>query len=260
MNNLTVQNRNGVLLMDSREVAEMVEREHNELLKSIRQYCEYFNAGNFPLVDFFIESSYKDAKGQERPSYLITRKGCDMIANKLTGRKGVLFTAAYVTKFEEMEKKLESPKLPTDFLSALKALVSSEEEKQVLLLENKQQKQVIGEMKPKADYTDFILQNKGLVTITQIAKDYGMSGQKMNVLLHEYGVQYKQSDQWLLYEKYHDKGYTHSETIGISHKDGTEFVKMSTKWTQKGRLFIYNLLKKNEILPVIEQDKGRKTA
>ncbi len=119
--------------------------------------------------------------------------------------------------------------------------------------ENSIQFQLIGELKPKADYTDKILKNKGLVTITAIAKDYGMSSQKMNEKLHELGIQYKQSGQWFLYEKYHDNGYTHSETIDLTHKDGTEFVKMNTKWTQKGRLFLYNILKENKILPMIEQ-------
>ncbi len=115
------------------------------------------------------------------------------------------------------------------------------------------QRQIIGELKPKADYTDLILKNKGLVTITQIAKDYGMSGQAMNKLLYDLGVQYKQSGQWLLYREHHGKGYTHSETVEITRKDGTPDVKMNTKWTQKGRLFLYELLKENGILPVIEQ-------
>lgn len=115
------------------------------------------------------------------------------------------------------------------------------------------QRQIIGELKPKADYTDLILKNKGLVTITQIAKDYGMSGQAMNKLLHDLGVQYKQSGQWLLYREHHGKGYTHSETVEITRKDGTPDIKMNTKWTQKGRLFLYELLKENGILPVIEQ-------
>lgn len=115
------------------------------------------------------------------------------------------------------------------------------------------QKQIIGELKPKADYMDRILKNKGLVTITQIAKDYGMSGQAMNKLLHDLGVQYKQSGQWLLYREHHGKGYTHSETVEIIRSDGREDVKMNTKWTQKGRLFLYDLLKENGVLPVIEQ-------
>lgn len=115
------------------------------------------------------------------------------------------------------------------------------------------QEQLIGELQPKADYTDSILNNKGLVTITQIAKDYGMSGKKMNKLLHEFGVQYKQSNQWFLYAKYQDKGYTHSKTIDIIRSDGRPDITMETKWTQNGRLFIYELLKNNGILPTIEQ-------
>lgn len=113
--------------------------------------------------------------------------------------------------------------------------------------------QIIGELKPRADYTDKILQNKGLVTITQIAKDYGMTGQEMNQKLHELGIQYKQSGQWLLYKDYQKLGYTHSETVDITRADGRADIKMNTKWTQKGRLFIYNKLKAEEILPIIER-------
>ncbi|WP_042435193.1 Rha family transcriptional regulator [Faecalispora jeddahensis] len=124
MNDLTIINRDGILLADSRDVAVMVDKPHNDLMKSIRQYCEYLNVGGFSLVDFFIDSTYLDGKGEERPCYLITRKGCDMVANKMTGAKGVLFTAAYVTKFEEMEKQLTAPPMNTlDFLEySIKAM------------------------------------------------------------------------------------------------------------------------------------------
>nr|DAL70738.1 MAG TPA: antirepressor protein [Caudoviricetes sp.] len=113
--------------------------------------------------------------------------------------------------------------------------------------------QIIGELKPKADYYDEILNNPGLVTITQIAKDYGMSGKRMNEVLHDLGIQYKQSDQWLLYSKYHGMGYTHSKTVDIVRSDGRPDVKMNTMWSQKGRIFLYETLKENGILPVIEQ-------
>ena len=93
-----------------------------------------------------------------------------------------------------------------------------------------------------------------LVNWTQIAKDYGMSGIEMNKLLHTLNVQYKQCGQWLLYKKYHDKGYVHSEIFIFKHSNGTEDIQMITKWTQKGRLFLYNLLKQEEILPLIEQE------
>lgn len=141
------------------------------------------------------------------------------------------------------------------FKANLEAIKSLNNKVGLLEVENAQQKQIIGELKPRADYTDKILNCKGLVTITQIAKDYGMSGKKMNSLLHDLGVQYKQSEQWLLYAKYHKKGYTHSKTIEITRSDGTPDITMETKWTQKGRLFIYDLLKSNGILPLIEREE-----
>ncbi|MEG0772871.1 phage antirepressor KilAC domain-containing protein [Clostridium sp.] len=156
---------------------------------------------------------------------------------------------------EKLEEVLLNPDTMIKILTELK---KEREEKKVLQLENKKKDQLLGELKPKADYTDSILKNKGLVTITQIAKDYGISGTEMNETLHYFKVQYKQSGQWLLYSHHHGKGYTHSETIPITHKDGTKAVKMNTKWTQKGRLFIYEILKQEGILPLIE--RGEETA
>lgn len=141
-----------------------------------------------------------------------------------------------------------------------KRWIEEQKEKEQLQLEGKMKDQVIKELKPKADYTDMILKNKGLVTITQIAKDYGMSGKEMNKILHERGIQYKQSGQWLLYKQYQGKGYTHSETIDITRSDGMTDVKMTTKWTQKGRLFLYDLLKTNNILPDIEKEYSYQTS
>lgn len=144
-------------------------------------------------------------------------------------------------------QKIEEVLLDPDTI--IKLATQLKEEREL----SQKQRQIIGELKPKADYVDKILKNKGLVTITQIAKDYGMSGQQMNNLLHDLGIQYKQSGQWLLYREYHDKGYTHSETVDITRSDGRADVKMNTKWTQKGRLFLYDLLKIDGILPVIER-------
>ncbi len=151
--------------------------------------------------------------------------------------------------FLDVEKKWNSPEMIMK-----RALEIASKQVENLMLENKQKEQIIGELKPKADYTDLILKNKGLVTTTQIAKDYGMSAQELNKILHELGVQYKQSGQWLLYSKYHDSGYTHSETINITRTGGFPDVSMITKWTMKGRLFLYNLLKDNSILPSIERE------
>ncbi|HBF9236653.1 TPA: phage antirepressor KilAC domain-containing protein, partial [Clostridioides difficile] len=175
--------------------------------------------------------------------------------NKMTGEKGIIFTAIYVTKFEEMEQELKEkqPKLPTTYKEALQHLIEQVEVNEKLQLESKIKDQVINELKPKADYTDTILKSDSLVTITQIAKDYGMSGTEMNKLLHKLKVQYKQSDQWLLYKEHQGKSYTQSDTIEIIRSNGTIGSKMTTKWTQKGRLFLHDLLKANNILPDIEK-------
>lgn len=146
---------------------------------------------------------------------------------------------------------LDNPDLAIKVFEQLK---QEREEKQKLQLENTQQKQIIGELKPKADYLDQILQSKALVTITAIAKDYGMSAKAFNKKLHELKVQFKQGHQWFLYSNYHNCGYTHSETIEYTHSDGRKDVTMNTKWTQKGRLFLYELLKKNGIVPTIEKE------
>ena len=108
-------------------------------------------------------------------------------------------------------------------------------------------------LKPKAHYTDIILQNKGLIKVTSIAKDYGMSAQEFNKLLCDFKIQYRLGNQWFLYKKYQNKGYTHSETINYKHKDGRDDVSIITKWTQKGRLFLYEFLKEKNILPIIEK-------
>lgn len=157
---------------------------------------------------------------------------------------------AYMTE-QTLEEVLSNPdtliRLATD-------LKKEREEKQKLKLENEIKEQQISELKPKADYADLILQNKGLVTINQIANDYNLTAQELNKILNRLKVQYKQSGQWLLYKNYRSKGYTHSETHNYKHKDGRPDVKMLTKWTQKGRLFLYELLKENDIYPNIEKE------
>lgn len=137
---------------------------------------------------------------------------------------------------------------------AIAAFQRLKEERQLRLQtqeELAQKNQIINELQPKATYYDLILQSESLVAISVIAKDYGMSAKKLNSLLHELKVQFKQGNTWLLYQKYANKGYTQSKT----HTIDAERSKMHTYWTQKGRLFIYDLLKnKKGILPKIEQE------
>lgn len=157
---------------------------------------------------------------------------------------------AYLTP-EKIEEALLNPDTLIKLATELKA---EREARKHAELEAASAKQVIGELKPKADYTDRILASKGTVTTTAIAKDYGMSATGFNKLLHELHVIYKIGKQWFLYAKYQAKGYTHSKTFDFVHTDGKPDCNMQTEWTQKGRLFLYEFLKSHDILPMIERD------
>lgn len=253
MNDLQLINQNGQVLADSRAVAEMIERNHGHLMRDITQFKTVIDENpNLDSQDFFIESSYKvDGNNKTYKSFLLTKIGCDMVANKMTGTKGVLFTAAYTKKFEEMEKQLQGPRLPGTYREALQQLLIEVEEKEKLETKNLVLVQQVQEFQPKASYYDMVLQNKSLLSVSKIAKDYGMSGTTFNRKLRELGVQYRQGDIWLLYAKYQDKGYTQTHTHVIDAKKS----KVSTKWTQKGRLFLYELLKQHGIWPTIEREE-----
>jgi anti-repressor protein len=147
--------------------------------------------------------------------------------------------------FLQIEKDWNSPEK-----IMARALIIAERKMNRLTLEVKTQRKLISDLQPKAEYLDKILQNAGTININAIAKDYGMSGVKLNRLLHGLGVQYLQDKQWLLYAKYQDCGYVQSETIAYDHRDGTPDTRLHTRWTQKGRLFLYDLLKANGIVPV----------
>ena len=144
--------------------------------------------------------------------------------------------------------KIEEALLNPDTLINLATQLKQEREGRLIA------EQRVNELTPKASYYDKVLSNKALVTITVIAKDYGMSGKAMNALLHELGIQYKQGTTWLLYARYQKNGWTHSETVMITDKDGNEKAVLNTKWTQKGRLGLYELLKRKGYLPVIERE------
>nr|WP_202877289.1 phage antirepressor KilAC domain-containing protein [Brevibacillus laterosporus] len=255
--NLKVINQNGQLLVDSREVAEMIGKPHDQLMRSIRTYIEYMESAKMQSQNFFISSTYLNLQNKIQPCYLLTRKGCDMVANKMTGEKGVLFTAAYVTEFEEMERQLNNQQrfnLPQNYKEALIALVEQVEVTEKLIHENQEQQKQIQVMKPKSDYYDSILQAKGLVSITDIAKDYGLNALKLNKILSVAKVQYKQSKKgkWRLYDEYAKEGYAQTFTHYVKNKKA-DFATSNLKWTQKGRVFIHNLLSDLCIVPVVDQ-------
>lgn len=247
--------------IDSREVAEMVGKQHNELLKDIRRYAEQLGEGKIPQSDFFTESTYKSDRGKEYPCYNVTKKGCEFIAHKLTGVKGTEFTAKYINRFHEMEDAIKAH-IPTGnelialaVVEAQKLLSQKEEEIKQLEDSVQQMDKVITELTPKADYADRILSSNDCMTVTQIAQDYGLSAVSFNRILSRAGIQRKVGEQWILYAEYQGKGYVQNKTYDYEKANGTTGTKLSTVWTQKGRLFLYNRLKEIEVVPEMEKEE-----
>ena len=155
---------------------------------------------------------------------------------------------------EFIEKALNNP----DFvISTLQAYKEERQMRKELEQKVEVQTKQIEEMKPKVTYYDKILNSKSLVTITEIAKDYGMTGKAMNKLLNQKKVQYLVNRTWVLYSKYDDKGYTGTKTVSFSSSEGYDCSRESTYWTQKGRMFIYDLLKKDGMIPVMEREENQ---
>lgn len=193
--------------------------------------------------------------GQNREAWFLTENGLyevlmqsrKPLAKKFKKKVKEILKSIRKHGLYAIDDLLENPDM------AIAALQKLKEERQLRLQaqeEVAQKNQIIQELQPKATYYDLVLQNKSLVAISVIAKDYGMSAKKMNKILHELKIQFKQGNTWLLYQKYAGKGYTQSKT----HTIDADYSKMHTYWTQKGRLFLYDLLKnKKGILPLIEQ-------
>lgn len=150
------------------------------------------------------------------------------------------------------EELLENPDLAIQAFTALKL---EREKNKKLNTTVKVQEQQIMELQPKASYYDLVLNCPDLLSVTVIAKDYGKSAKWLNNFLKEHQIQFKQGGIWLLYKEYAEKGYTSTKTHTVNGNDGKQHSKVNTYWTQKGRLFIYALLKSEGILPIMEQEQ-----
>ncbi len=242
--------------MTSLEIAEVTGMRHADVMRSIRNMEKAWLKVSGRI---FALSSYKQAQPnggyKDVPCFILNRTECLYIATKFNDEA----RAKLVLRWEELGKK-EQYQVPQSFAEALMLAAKQQEkiEQQQLALESKNEEIIqlsatITEMQPKVSYVDTILSSKETVTTTQIAQDYGLSAKALNVLLRNFGVQHKVGGQWILYSKYLPCGYVQSETVPITHRDGSAGSVMHTKWTQKGRLFLYDELKKHDILPLIEK-------
>mgnify|MGYP000755739532 FL=1 len=249
VNKLETLNTN-IATLHSKDVAEMTGKDHSKLLRDIRNYIKVLNESNYGSVEFFIESTYVDSKGETRPCYLLTRKGCDMVANKLTGEKGILFTAKYVTKFEEMEKELAFGKfkLPTTYKEALLALVAAEEEKELLIAQNKEKEELLIEQSPKVDlYEDFI-STDNLYSVGEIAKTLAIKEMGKNNLYKYLRWNKIFMEGYEAYQRYVKSGHivhrnrTYTYGKGENAKTKTE---ICGYFTPKGVEYLYKKLKRD---------------
>ncbi len=242
--------------MTSLQIAEITGKPHADVMKAIRKMepaWSKINEGNFSLVE------YKDKKGETRPCYSLNKEECLYIATKFNDEA----RAKLIKRWKELEEQHQKPSVPQNYLEALKSLVKSEEEKQQLALENKQQQETIltiskenmelgnkiTEMLPKVSYYDKILQSNATMTVTQIAQDYGMSAVKMNKELEAMKIQHKVRGQWILFAPFLKGGYVHSRAVDIIRKDGQHDVKYNTEWTTKGRSSYMNHSKQRAFFP-----------
>lgn len=237
--------------MSSLEIATLTGKRHKDVMRSIRKMeTAWLNVCGRK----FALTSYKDEQGKEQPCYNLTKEESLYIATKFNDEA----RAKLVRRWTNLETGKEKPycqtyQIPQSFSEAL--MLAAKQAEQI----ESQQKQIqaqsnqIAELEKQTEYTRVILQSKSTALVTQIAQDYGMSARKFNSILRDLNIQHKVRNQWVLFNRYINKGYVQSSTFNFTRSDGREDVSMTTEWTQKGRMFLYEILKANNILPLIEQ-------
>lgn len=245
MNNLKLVVENGKLVADSREVAEMIGKRHDHLVRDINGYIEVINTEpNFGVSDFFIKTSYRDASGKSNTRYDITKQGCEMVANKLTGKKGILFTAAYVQKFNEMENEISSPAALPNFnnpAEAARAWADQFEKREVA------EKQ-IEENRPKVIFADSVSVSNTSILIGDLAKilhQNGINNIGQNRLFawmreNKYLISRDGSNHNMPTQKAMEMGLFKIKETSITHSDGHVSISKTVKVTGKGQIYFVN--------------------
>ncbi len=257
----------------SMEIAEITGKQHKDVLRAIRKMepaWEKVNGRNFALVE------YEDAKGESRPMFQLTKDECLYVATKFNDEA----RAKLVLRWKQLEEERLQPVSKTDTPTTLPADPSQLTRKQLLLMaleaeeekeklqekvedleadnyslsvDNAEKSQQIDRLCERTRYLAVIMADTTAVTATQIAQDYGMGAMSFNKLLKGIGIQRKVGDQWILYSPYQDKGYVQTRMVPIHHADRPDTFKPMTVWTQLGRKFLYDRLKKHGTLPLVER-------
>lgn len=243
MNDIILSTQNGEPVVSSRQIAENFDKNHRDVLRAVDNLKEHVR--NF--AQMFFEGTDQDSYGREQRAYLMNRDGFTLLAMGFTGKAALEWKLKYIAAFNEMEKKLtEQPQLTRSQLLAT-ALIAAHEE-----LEEKDKR--IAELTPDAEFARAVCIADNCRTATSIAKDYGLTAEKLNKLLYSQRVQYKDSDgQWVLYKPYQGKGYTKNRKgKAIQRSNGKTYIPNTTVWTVEGEKLIHEQLKKLGITPRIE--------
>ena len=230
----------------SNVIAELTGKRHDNVIRDIEEIVEQLKSDTSNMRSDIFQTTYEN-RGKNYKNYTLSQDGMMLL---ITGYS-VTHRMKLIKYCRELENKVLIPSYQIDDpIARAKAWITEQEDHNNKIA---MKDQIILECKTKVDYYDTILGSDGLLTITQIAKDYGLSGQALNKILNEEKIQYKQSGQWLLYDKHTRKGYTESETIPYFDK-GVKKFKLNTKWKQKGRLMIHGLLEKRDIKANMDQE------
>lgn len=228
--------------IDSREVAQMVKKQHKELLRDIRTYIEQMNEANMGVedpsarlrpADYFIEGLYSDGNGQERPKYDVTKIGCDFIANKLTGVKGTAFTAFYTKRFDQMENALSStPAIPQSFAQALRLAADQAEQLEA--------------QKPLVAFAETCAASENSILVRELAKvaskhGLGIGEKRLYQKLRDWGLIFTRGTE--PYQEYVDRGYFEVTQSPRETSSGVRIFK-TTRVTPKGQIYILDRLKR----------------
>lgn len=257
---IPIEERNGKKAVNARHLYMWldVKKDFSDWIKAQIARCDLTEHEDYEVFPLKVENSQGGRPSIEYALSMNAAKEVSMMSQSKKGKEARRY-------FIECERKLKNVTMTAlpDFTNPAEAARAwafeyeqkmiatkraDDAEQQVLLLTSE-----IEQMQPKVSYYDMVLNNKSTVLTTQIALDYGMSAKAFNKLLYEMRIQHKVGEQWILYAPYISCGYMHSKPIEIMRHNGRKEIKYNSEWTQKGRLFLYDELKKRNVLPLIER-------